>query len=336
MSAIIRKGKKGKLIYEVQIDGLKHPMAIPSRFRPIDQRFNGRKCEVIREKEQILNILIDGSEVSHKNSRKVSTDGSDRRRNGSNIPYCMKSPDDTRRCLGNDFRTDNFSLLLNHLIPCGKPTKSRNMEIRKDFFKAVESKSSYLLPPLLPPLNSRYRSFIKMVMDEVFILQSFNGTVDWRMAIGLGKENVHEASVTLHHVYRIPYIPGSALKGIARDAAVQELIGGNEESDIMDALISLSDLSNLDNERKRKEIEKSGRVRRPDGTQIRPKVATVMKIINGWEKFRSAQRIFGGETQSGQVLFLDAYPRDKLNIKTDIMNPHYPGYYSECEPPADW
>jgi CRISPR-associated protein Cmr6 len=36
-----------------------------------------------------------------------------------------------------------------------------------------------------------------------------------RMAIGLGGESVLETSVTLHRTYGVPYIPGSALKGLA-------------------------------------------------------------------------------------------------------------------------
>jgi len=36
-----------------------------------------------------------------------------------------------------------------------------------------------------------------------------------RMVIGLGDESVLETSVTLHRTYGVPYIPGSALKGLA-------------------------------------------------------------------------------------------------------------------------
>lgn len=36
-----------------------------------------------------------------------------------------------------------------------------------------------------------------------------------RMVVGLGDESVLETSITLHHTYGVPYIPGSALKGLA-------------------------------------------------------------------------------------------------------------------------
>jgi CRISPR-associated protein Cmr6 len=46
------------------------------------------------------------------------------------------------------------------------------------------------------------------------------------MAIGLGEESVLETSVALHHTYGVPYIPGSALKGLAASFARQHL--GND------------------------------------------------------------------------------------------------------------
>lgn len=40
-----------------------------------------------------------------------------------------------------------------------------------------------------------------------------------RIAIGLGDESVLETSVTLHRTYGVPYLPGSALKGLAASYA---------------------------------------------------------------------------------------------------------------------
>lgn len=44
-----------------------------------------------------------------------------------------------------------------------------------------------------------------------------------RMVIGLGDESVLETSIALHHTYGVPYIPGSALKGLAASYARQRL-----------------------------------------------------------------------------------------------------------------
>ena len=44
-----------------------------------------------------------------------------------------------------------------------------------------------------------------------------------RMAVGLGAESILETSITLHRTYGVPYIPGSALKGLAAATAHQGL-----------------------------------------------------------------------------------------------------------------
>lgn len=48
-------------------------------------------------------------------------------------------------------------------------------------------------------------------------------TVRGRMIVGLGAESVLETSVALHRTYGVPYIPGSALKGLAAAHAHQRL-----------------------------------------------------------------------------------------------------------------
>src|SRR5207302_10163433 len=48
--------------------------------------------------------------------------------------------------------------------------------------------------------------------------------VKGRMIIGLGDESVLETAITLHRTYGVPYIPGSALKGLAA-AYVRQRLG---------------------------------------------------------------------------------------------------------------
>ncbi len=51
----------------------------------------------------------------------------------------------------------------------------------------------------------------------------FSAATDWRMVVGLGGETVLETDLTLHHLYGIPYIPGSALKGLTRSYVTGEV-----------------------------------------------------------------------------------------------------------------
>ena len=52
-----------------------------------------------------------------------------------------------------------------------------------------------------------------------------------RLLIGIGPESPYSSTslMTLHHVYGIPYIPGSAIKGVLRNCWIQENFEGKEE-----------------------------------------------------------------------------------------------------------
>ena len=53
--------------------------------------------------------------------------------------------------------------------------------------------------------------------------------MDWRLIVGLGGGHVQETSMTLHHIYGIPYIPGSAVKGVLHHWAEDEEQPKDEE-----------------------------------------------------------------------------------------------------------
>lgn len=66
---------------------------------------------------------------------------------------------------------------------------------------------------------------------------NFEFKLDWRLAIGMGTGSVFENGLILHHIYGIPYLPASSIKGIvnhyAQDLKQQETedykaIFGNE------------------------------------------------------------------------------------------------------------
>src|SRR5579883_2019048 len=76
----------------------------------------------------------------------------------------------------------------------------------------------------LPPPDT-YRAFYKQweKILEGYGAKTRTGKVKGRMVVGLGDESVLETSITLHRTYGVPYIPGSALKGLAASYARQRL-----------------------------------------------------------------------------------------------------------------
>ncbi len=75
-------------------------------------------------------------------------------------------------------------------------------------------------------VESVYRRWINMITARG--ATTFVAVTDWRMVVGLGGESVLETDLTLHHLYGIPYIPGSALKGLTRGYVTGEVFPSKE------------------------------------------------------------------------------------------------------------
>jgi len=131
----------------------------------------------------------------------------------------------------------------------------------------------------------------------------FTAKTDWRMVVGLGGESVLETDLTLHSLYGMPYIPGSALKGLARAYVTQEK--------------SVYYIAASDNKQK------------------------MVPSKDDEHDHEDIKRIFGTQEKAGTVVFFDAMPLNgNAHFELDIMNPHYPDYYQTLQkntptPPAN-
>ncbi|MGO0122920.1 type III-B CRISPR module RAMP protein Cmr6 [Desulfothermobacter acidiphilus] len=75
------------------------------------------------------------------------------------------------------------------------------------------------------PMPSEYERWFerwKKALED-FGAKCREAEVQGRMVVGLGGESVLETAVTLHRTYGVPYIPGTALKGVAASFARQHL-----------------------------------------------------------------------------------------------------------------
>lgn len=71
----------------------------------------------------------------------------------------------------------------------------------------------------------------KMLLRECGEQNMRRAQVKGRMIVGLGSESVLETAICLHHTYGVPYIPGSALKGLAASYAHQRLGEGWQQGE---------------------------------------------------------------------------------------------------------
>lgn len=109
----------------------------------------------------------------------------------------------------------------------------------------------------------------------------------WRWVIGLGNQAILETSITLHHTYGVPYVPGSALKGLTQ------------------ALIML----NLEPQPLTARLQQYGRDR----------------AIT--DLFGAQTEVGQNSDRAGQVVFVGAVPTEPPKLKVDVMTPHFSAYY---------
>jgi len=136
-------------------------------------------------------------------------------------------------------------------------------------------------------LNNILNRQINILKKMKYIYKESIAEISWRLVVGLGGTHPAETSMTLHHIYGIPYIPGSAVKGATRHWIIFKDF--NEK-------------------------------------------------VEDFEKNDEFKKIFGDQSEAGKIIFLDAYPINEIKLSIDIINPHYPDYYTnpKSNPPADW
>lgn len=76
---------------------------------------------------------------------------------------------------------------------------------------------------------------LKYSLDEAGLtVRSLIFKTDWRLVVGLGSASVYNTSMMLHHIYGIPYIPGSAVKGILRNWMISQCFNNKEDEAFRD------------------------------------------------------------------------------------------------------
>ena len=123
--------------------------------------------------------------------------------------------------------------------------------------------------------------------------------VDYRLTLGIGATHVTETGFCLHRIHGIPFIPGSALKGLARAEAFWKIA----------EMLQLSDPTALAALEEQLLTGKEPASVRGEGDHLR--------------------HLFGTTGRRGAAIFLDAYPTQSVTPVLDILNPHVSEYYKD-------
>lgn len=178
---------------------------------------------------------------------------------------------------------------------------------------AIADKLSNITPPVrdIAELRAQHtRRFLALFQtwpsdSRAIMIAKLEG----RLAINLSDGLVQNANICLDRVFGLPYIPGSAVKGVCRHAALEELrlASGSERRRIFDLVLRVFGASSNDFSPPK---QGRGDVTNPAGA-----LHDYLDIVNDPCDVK------------GAVTFLPAWPYDAAKIVVDLTNVHTPDYY---------
>ncbi|PZA08065.1 type III-B CRISPR module RAMP protein Cmr6 [Meiothermus sp. PNK-Is4] len=116
------------------------------------------------------------------------------------------------RLIGLETPGSHIGLALNTLLPThDKPKSSQEEHPYSKFVKRLADSS---VPKVYEEAYKRWKATLE---DAIWL----EATTRAPLAIGLGNSSPLENGLALHHTYGVPYLPGSALKGLLRRAAAR-------------------------------------------------------------------------------------------------------------------
>lgn len=134
------------------------------------------------------------------------------------------------------------------------------------------------------------------------------GQLEGRMAINLADSLIQNAGICLDRLFGLPYIPGSAIKGICRHTALEELaqVKGAERTKLFQLFTAVFGTAKND-------FDAAKRL----GDKVKP-AGSLFAFLDLTKPF----------DQKGAVSFLPAYPvNQETKIVVDLTNVHFPDYY---------
>ena len=282
--------KEGKLL--IKVKGGKHwkkrhvkinnkDISISKEFQ-LDNSMNNKNCKVFLDNGKIVDIEINGKKID-KVAKKI-VQKLVKCKNKDNL----RVPNDTCLIFQNSkINIDNFHLKLNKftIFNDNDEAKIKEQNISEEFF--YRDWSFY---------NEQIKNYYKDIEKlNLKFSEPIELKTNYRLVIG-AEESIYETSIRLHHIYGIPYIPASAIKGVVRSYYILEKFANKLEE--------YKDRYNKFEE----------------------------EVLFKDDDFK---KVFGSQEQEGKIIFFDAFPITKPKIKIDIMNPHYGHYYNEGKAPTD-
>lgn len=225
-----KKGFAAKIVYEKKSGKLGE---LPvTAYRPENTDFDGTECSFDRDGGTLIKLIAhDGTVLVDLNaSRKAEVkkgSSSPGRSTGNRVtdsydPSKAFLPSDTMALLSeSSISPDNFLL---------KWQKAARYDSRKknfQFFKRERKGENFEINPefgslAFDQIADRNLKGAKRLLGPNNI-EEIELSIDWRLVQGLGGASVYETSMRLHHIYGIPFISSSSLKGVMRSHIISNV-----------------------------------------------------------------------------------------------------------------
>jgi CRISPR-associated protein Cmr6 len=209
------------------------------------------------------------------------------------LPDGFSVPQDTRPHFSNRSDIENLALYLQKAVRFSQNGGEWKAELPKGFPAAALN--------ALENIQDAYQtSYAALIRDQPGVqMTTIKRGVDWRLAIGLGQASVYENDITLHHVYGVPYLPGSGIKGAVRSFVLRTaFLPADTPADEMTGAFS----------------------QQLEAEALQDPLFSVIFGAPPDTYFENGRR--------GSVVFFDAFPAERPTVERDVMTPHYGDYYA--------
>jgi CRISPR-associated protein Cmr6 len=230
-----KKGFAGKIIFER--NGMQKELPI-TVYKFTNDQLNGQDCTFAREDGHIIHITTESSGVLYNKEAKTklseNTKNMRQLLNDSLDISKTRLPSDVKKLLEDIEDIDNFYLKLNKAA-----RYEERLEKKEKFMFYHKGRKrgdiSYEIHANFGNINYQDILERQQIHAQALFLDKQNYETltfspDWRLIVGLGGESVYETSMTLHHIYGIPYIPASTVKGVTRNYVINENFGNDEKN----------------------------------------------------------------------------------------------------------
>ncbi len=341
----LSKTAKGKIIVSLDRLNGKPPMPLSSVSLP-DLTHNDKECEFGFDKGMVTYIKIDNVQIYPSvpiASKSIQQDNQNQeQRQPSNNAILPQNafkdslsiddtflPKDVKRLPIDSI--DNFNLKFHKTARVADLYKNLKAKEEKKigkfyFFKndyrrnreGVETGHKFLIKPNYGSLDFQQISKrLENQANSIVFQKEIKFSPDWRLILGIGGASVYEVGMTLHHIYGIPYIPASSIKGLVRTWIIQNCYGIEQESEatafneskLLCDIFGCAEKYSFGNDKPKKSL---------------------------YSYYKIYEKIEGKSETQGDVIFFDAFPMSAPNVEPDIMNVHYPDYYNDKTPPTDF